>query len=132
MSLAEYFQITVPYVESAAEGETWADVETCRTNQGNEPTGVEGKFNRLPKTDVMCREERSRFVSGFGGNTDAANNGGKGLNDPKTFVQGYARREMKATDDQYSGEHIDLFYGEAVDEKGQVGFCERQNYLDRL
>ena len=44
---------------------------------------------------------------------------------------GYTRAEMKPYDDQYTGEGIDLFYGEACGEDG-VGFMERNNYLDRI
>jgi hypothetical protein len=39
---------------------------------------------------------------------------------------------MNGTDDLYTGEHVDQFYGEAVDEDGKVGFAERNNYLDRM
>jgi hypothetical protein len=39
--------------------------------------------------------------------------------------KGYDRKDMKGTDDLYTGEHADLFYGDAG------GFVERNNYLDR-
>ena len=44
---------------------------------------------------------------------------------PKALKDGFARLDMKGTDDLYTGEHTDLFY----DDVG--GFCERNNYLDR-
>ena len=131
MSLAEKFQITTPYKEEAnGEDGNWTSFDSARKVDDNPKPNIENKFNMLPKTEIfsplnMAGGNSSRsdaFVQGFGGNTDVSGEGGKGINDQKTFAQGYCRREMKATDDQYSGEHIDLFYGEAVDEKGNVGF----------
>ncbi len=51
---------------------------------------------------------------------------------PEAFDKGFTRRDMRGADDQYTGEHVDHFYGETVDEDGKVGFAERNNYLDRL
>jgi hypothetical protein len=128
MGLAEKLQITVPYSEKEDDGNQWADANTARVNTGNTPPEDGEKFNRLPSTSVGVNEEVSEFAHGFGGDTDVS---GDGL-DPASLKAGYKRRDMKGTDDQYSGEHVDLFYGEAVDEKGNVGFAERNNYLDRL
>ena len=127
MSLAEKFQITVPYSETAGEtdGEEWASAESARTNEGNRPPGEGEKFNCLPETDIDDR--RSEFAHGFGGDTDVTADV-----EPASLEKGYRRRQLNATDDQYGGEHIDLFYGEAVDEKGEAGFVERNNYLDRI
>ena len=44
---------------------------------------------------------------------------------PESLERGFKKREMKGTDDQYTGEHMDHFYGDAG------GFVERNNYLDR-
>lgn len=126
MSLAEKFQITVPYSEKQDDdGTEWADVKTAHTNTGNTLPGDGEKFNCMPELNI--NDGRAQFVKGFGGDTDVT-----GDVEPDSLIKGYKRREMKATDDQYNGEHIDLFYGEAVDEKGQVGFAERNNYLDRI
>lgn len=127
MSLAEKFQITVPFSEKADDdGTEWASDKSARINTGNTPPGAGEKFNRMPVGyDATCAKDY--FVKGFGGNTDVT-----GDVDSSSVEKGYKRREMNATDDQYNGEHIDLFYGEAVDEKGNVGFAERNNYLDRI
>ena len=141
MSLAEKFQITVPYSEKKDDdGTEWKDVKSVRCVDDNPQPGIETKFNIIPKTEIFEQyhdngqncSRMDNFAQGFGGNTDASSMDGSGINQPKNLEQGYTRREMKATDDQYGGEHIDLFYGEAVDEKGNVGFVERNNYLDRL
>lgn len=126
MSLAEKFQITVPYSEGQDDdGTEWADVKSVRTNTGNYPPGEGEKFNCMPEIDLV--DPRAKFVNGFGGDTDVTADV-----EPSSLEKGYKRRELKATDDQYGGEHIDLFYGEVVDEKGEVGFAERNNYLDRI
>lgn len=44
---------------------------------------------------------------------------------------GYKSLALDPCDDAYTGEGVDQFYGEAVDDKGTVGFVERNNYLDR-
>lgn len=44
---------------------------------------------------------------------------------------GFTRRQMRATDDEYSNAHVDAFYDE-VKVDGEVGFTERNNVLDRL
>lgn len=44
---------------------------------------------------------------------------------------GFTRYNVKPTDDSYTGEHTDTFYGEAVSD-GETGFAERGNLLDRI
>jgi len=44
---------------------------------------------------------------------------------------GFDRKRMRPTDDEYSNEHVDAFYGEATVD-GETGFLERNNNLDRL
>ena len=129
MSLAEKFQITVPYKET--DGEPWADVKSAQVHAEMQGDPADNqKFNIMPALDIDVHETRHKFVQGFGGDTDVS-----GVttfeNKQKLFTEGYKRREMKSTDDQYDGEHIDLFYSEVIDEKGQHSFCERNNYLDR-
>jgi hypothetical protein len=54
------------------------------------------------------------------GSTDVSN-----MSKIEALRKGFTKAEMKGTDDQYTGEHCDLFYGDAG------GFVERNNYLDR-
>ena len=44
----------------------------------------------------------------------------------ESLGKGFQKVDMKGCDDQYTGEHIDHFYGDAG------GFAERNNYLDRM
>ena len=123
MSLAEKFQITVP--PKKEDNDKWKTFESVRkAKEYCLDPGDDTGFNLLPKTQIHGKCE---FDSATGGEHDPS-----GVKNPKAYQTGFIRREMKATDDQYNGEHVDLFYGEAKDELGNVGFVERNNYLDRL
>jgi hypothetical protein len=123
MSLAEKFQITVPV--KVEGGEDFVSFDSARVNNYI-PEGGRAKLNGMPETD-LCDCASDGFVQGFGGNTDVSGGVNAGA-----MQRGFSRYDMKGTDDQYGGEHIDLFYGEVEDEKGNVGFAERNNYLDRI
>ena len=125
MSLAEKFQITLP--PKSEKGHEWASVKSAHSHKSsiqNDPANGQ-KFNRMPRG--MDTNVEDTFVQGFGGNTDVTDN----VN-AASLGKGYFRAKMTGVDDQYSGEHIDLFYGEVCDELGNCGFVERNNYLDRL
>jgi hypothetical protein len=49
---------------------------------------------------------------------------------PQSMKHGYKRLDMKPTDDTWTNEHVDAFYGEGKSD-GLVGFLERNNMLDR-
>lgn len=141
MSLQEKFQITVPpkvSKEDRLEGE-WKDVHTARFSGGegflhvNNTTSdatVRGKYNYTPPGMDISNQRRSRqnnMLLVVAGESDVSED-----TNPQAFAKGFTRRAMDGTDDQYTGEHCDLFYGEAKDEDGHVGFVERNNYLDRM
>lgn len=129
MSLAEKFQITVPFKERPEKLEEWATFTSQRDTHGVKVADEATKFNFLPPG--MCIEDQNKvedFKHGFGGDTDVS---GRMVNEKALSGKGYTRLEMKSTDDQYGGEHVDLFYSQAKDEKGNESFCERNNYLDR-
>lgn len=48
----------------------------------------------------------------------------------RSMAKGYTRIPMRGTDDLYTNEHVEEFYGEATVD-GKTGFLERNNYLDR-
>ena len=122
----EKFQITIPYSKTAGEtdGKNWASFESQRNTSGNVQPGNASNFNRMPT--LNADDGRAQFVKGFGGDTDVS-----GDVEPSSMLKGYKRLDMSPTSDIYDGEHVDLFYGEAVDENGKPGFLERNNYLDR-
>ena len=121
MSLQEKFQITAPYKGEEADNQ-FVDFKSQRVIYRGELESL----NRGGYSMEDATSPREKFVHGFGGDTDVSN----GCDAP-SLGRGYHRLELDGADDQYTGEHVDLFYGEAVDEKGRAGFIERNNYLDR-
>jgi hypothetical protein len=137
MSLQEKFQITVPPTEEPTEHQ-WASFESARktgeagfihSNNVNASADVTTKTNYMPPGMEIHNQKRVRIdpmVLSMAGATDVSKD-----TNPEAFAEGFTRKDMAGTDDQYTGEHMDHFYGEVVDENGKVGFVERNNYLDR-
>lgn len=140
-SLQEKFQITVPETPSAKEeGEhKWADFSSARTTgeagfHHSNPSSAQGssmqKMNYMPPGMEIANQRRKRIDHmplTIAGASDVSEDV-----KPESFEEGYLCYDLAGTDDQYSGEHMDLFYGEAKDpETGRTGFVERNNYLDR-
>lgn len=134
MSLKEKFQITLP--GKVEDGEGWADFSSARDTKGEEAYNnshaadkTDGKFNELPPgmdNSNQYADIREMPFALADGQSDVTKPD-KGL-----LRKGYSRAKLTGTDDQYTGEHIDLFYGIAYgDTKDEVGFIERNNYLDR-
>ena len=149
MSLQEKFQITVPPNANANEDvgenqwQTFPFVKSSARSTGEagfqHSNNVRGdaecytKTNYLPpgmEIDNQARKRIENMPLSMAGATDVCN-----CVTDSAFEHGFVRHEMKGTDDQYSGEHMDHFYGVAVgqDDTGQTydGFIERNNYLDR-
>lgn len=127
-SLQEKFQITVP--SKKEEGEGWASFESQRdvgaTKEWCSSSAADVDYtvlNRMPpgmEIADQCNTEQLNMPMSLAGATDVSNHV-----TPKSVSAGFSRLEMKGTDDQYTGEHVDHFYGDAG------GFVERNNYLDR-
>ena len=124
--LQEKFQITVP--GKSEDGESWASFESTRQVSGGfKPKGagdIDGsRFNKMPpgmELNNQCEAEINRMPFSMAGESDVSKD-----SNPTAFDNGFTKRGMKGTDDQYTGEHVDHFYGDAG------GFVERNNYLDR-
>jgi hypothetical protein len=135
--LQEKFQILAPAAKE--NGHEWTSARAAR-NTGDagflhetnrEAMGPIGpKFNQLPPGMELDNQLRSRIHQmpmSVAGQTDVSHD-----TNAEAFDCGYTRRAMLGADDVYTGEHIDHFYGDAVDEDGKTGFVERNNMLDRL
>ena len=109
--LQEKFQITVPGKEEAGEG--WV-----KPNHISKPM-PQGKFNVIP--DVNAEGTKGMPLS-LAGETDVS----CCQVNAEALGKGFEKIDMKGCDDQYTGEHVDHFYGDAG------GFAERNNYLDRM
>ena len=138
MSLQEKFQITTPPPNDESKDHEWATQASARDTRGvqglhynNQTTthNVAIKTNYMPPGMHVNNQDRARINPMplvMSGQSDVSAD-----TNPESFERGFTRRDMKGADDQYTGEHMDHFYGEAVDELGNVGFVERNNYLDR-
>ena len=134
MSLKEKFQITLPGKETG--NEPWADLSSAQTKKGEEAYNnqtafdhPDGKFNETPPGMDITNQFRETPDMPFylaDGRSDVTKPDGN------TLKKGYTRAKLTGSDDQYTGEHIDLFYGIAYgDTEQEQGFIERNNYLDR-
>jgi hypothetical protein len=140
MSLQEKFQVTIPYSSGKDESsECWVPFNSARKP---------GTYGTPPKNNKVIDQEvvvKTNFLPpGMEGNNQGgmvhnemplslagASDVSADTNTP-ALGKGFTRRNMGGADDQYTGEHVDHFYGEVEDEAGNVGFAERNNYLDRI
>lgn len=129
-NLQEKLQITVPAKDEAGEG--WASADSARDSQSDVPSFLArtsasvdmNRFNKMPpgmEIDNQCSAEINNMPLIMSGQSDVS----KDTNDA-SLKDGFKVRDMNGTDDQYTGEHVDLFYGDSG------GFMERNNYLDRM
>lgn len=125
MSLQEKFQITIPAKEQqpkrSEKWEDWCNVKTSEANRdkhGVAPVKTWDRLNIIPGVNIDDQVTTNMPLS-MAGKTDVSDHVSG------NFEKGYSKLEMKGTDDQYTGEHTDLFYGDAG------GFVERNNYMDR-
>ena len=118
MSLQEKFQISVPAKEEVEQ--PWVTAESQRPHMNREPAGLYTSLNKMPSTQIDDCVTHDMPLS-LAGATDVTDH----ISEKALNKRGFVRAEMKGTDDQYTGEHTDLFYGDAG------GFVERNNYMDR-
>lgn len=137
--LQEKFQIAPKTPDE--NGESWADFESVRktyptpgseyydaTTRPGVPESAsfsDPRFNQVPQGMSVDPTADTSMPLSLAGESDVSNKVNPGM-----IKKGYHRGNMRPTDDQYNGEHIDLFYGEATVD-GETGFVERNNYLDR-
>ena len=118
MSLQEKFQTILPPQPNEDDGNEWQTFESQRK------ATAPARFNEMPNNmDVANQNPMLRQIAGC---TDFSYD-----TTPESLEKGYRRHPMKGTDDLYTGEHVDHFYGEVQDEEGKKGFVERNNYCDR-
>jgi hypothetical protein len=131
--LQEKFQTILPPQPFEDDGTEWVDRESARRtyepgqrhqNNANAEEVADGKFNEMPVN--MDNKNQNPLLRQIAGCTDFSYD-----TTPESFTEGYRRHPMKGSDDQEFMEHMDHFYGTAVDEQGKEGFVERNNYLDR-
>lgn len=121
--LQEKFQIITPTKEEGRE--PWATFESARDLDGQRVTSNTQVIRDMPPgMDISNQDstEQSGMAFSLAGRTDVSSES----TSAEALECGYAKIGMKGSDDQYTGEHVDLFYGDSG------GFVERNNMLDRI
>lgn len=134
--LQEKFQVMAPQPKTDGENGKWVS-QTCaraaqvfRNNDWQEQRSDDvdtRQFVEMPHGMEIDQGMVTSLINGMplsmAGETDVTN-----LTTPRALHpdKGFTKHEMKGTDDCYTGEHVDHFYGDSG------GFVERNNYLDRM
>jgi hypothetical protein len=125
----EKFQVRMPTDKgNADQGNGWVSDTSARVKKGL-PTDKALGLNSLPPgSDIGDQElsDQRHHDYSMAGETDISRD-----TNPESLMKGFTRKKMLTTDDEYTNEHTDIFYGE-VNVEGDVGFVERGNMLDRL
>ena len=142
--LQEKFQVDYPQQGNDDEHSGWISDKAARAKKEMPNAMREGasggdydsrymgnavNYNSLPPGMDLEDQEMSdqrQFATTMGGESDQS----KDWN-AEAVKKGYSRKQMRATDDEYSKAHVDAFYDE-IKVDGDVGFAERNNMLDRL
>lgn len=130
--LQEKFQTEFPVPKN--ENSEWATDKSARRSTPApafraDPEGMSGELNCLPPgTDIGDQYliDNPRISRVMSGTTDVTS-----VWSAEASREGFKRYDVKPTDDSYTAEHVDTFYGEAVSD-GETGFAERGNLLDRI
>jgi hypothetical protein len=116
------------YNSKLNEWQSFDSQRIVRQKKENDALGSYGNaFNYLPAGLAIDDNATYFGPTVLEGTTDVTD-----LTTMKSLKTGYVDSEMLPTDDLYSGEHVDAFYSEVYSDEGEVGFCERNNYCDRL
>lgn len=123
----EKFQVRVPQNKSDEES-GWVGDKSSRTKKGLAPASNTKPYNDLPPGMVIGSQDLSdqhSMTYAMAGTTDVSHD-----TNAESLRRGFKRKKMLTTDDEYTNEHTDIFYGE-VTVDGDTGFVERANLLDR-
>lgn len=142
--MQEKFQVDYPQSKSDDEHSGWLTDKEARAKKmlpNAMHEGAEGgeydsryqgnavQFNSLPPgMDIEDQEmtDQRKFKMVMGGESDQS----KDWN-TEALRAGFTRKNMRATDDEYSNAHVDAFYDE-IKVGDDIGFAERNNVLDRI
>ena len=140
----EKFQVDYPQNHNDDAQNGWASDRSARVKKGT--PGREGMrggdwasktmdnavfYNSLPPgsdiTDAELSDARVMPMAGSLGTGSQVTNDVTAM----SLREGYDRKRLLGTDDQYTREHNDAFYDD-ITVDGETGFIERNNMLDRM
>lgn len=122
----EKFEVRLPENRNE-EDRGWVSVKTALRKKGL-AAGETVFYNQLPPGENIENQDvtdQPPTPFSMGGETDLSHDW-----NPTAIRQGWSPRKMLPTDDMWTNEHCDAFYGE-MEVDGVVGFLERNNMLDR-
>lgn len=135
--LQEKFEVHEALVPEGKEGD-WTSEKSARRNNGLQTRDNSSRFEPYkgdlyqslpPGTQIESQEVFEDFPMPWGGSLAS----GSQVTDDvtkKSLREGFDRKPLLPTDDQYTREHNDAFY-DSVTVDGVEGFVERNNVLDR-
>lgn len=118
--IQEKFQVQF---EPPSTDNQWASAASARRASGAKNLNAMPPGQNIDDQQLANTRTPTRTMSG---ETDVTKDWS-----PAYLKKGFRRFDVKPTDDSYTGEHTDTFYGEAVSD-GETGFAERGNLLDRI
>jgi hypothetical protein len=142
--LQEKFQVDNPQQRNDDAQSGWVNDKSARAKKNPPNSMREGRpggdydsrymgnavqYASLPPgMDIEDQEmtDQRRFTICMGGESDVSADW-----NAEAVKNGFKRKPMRATDDEYSNAHVDAFYDE-IKVDGDVGFTERNNVLDRM
>jgi hypothetical protein len=136
--LQEKYQVDYPQQRNDDARSGWVSDQSARVKKGTpgveHHAGMDPSQNRLgrlslpPGMDGEDQEftDQHDFETVMGGQSDVSRDW-----NAEAVAKGYTRKQMRATDDEYTKAHQDAFYDE-INVDGDIGFAERNNMLDRL
>src|SRR5574342_966542 len=100
--LQEKFQVILPPQPDEDDGTNWKTFESQRRTDP-----VKENLNEMPPN--MQLQNQNAVTRNLAGSSDFSAD-----TNVEALGNGFTRRAMNSSDDQYTGEHVDHFYGEAV------------------
>jgi hypothetical protein len=135
----EKFQVDYPQQRNDDAHSGWASDKSARTRKalqtrasnGNFESFLGDRYNRLPPGQNIDDQELADIPrEPYGSSLET----GTQVTDDvttKSLREGFDRKKILSSDDEYTREHNDAFY-DTVEVDGVEGYVERNNMLDRM
>jgi hypothetical protein len=124
--MQEKFQVNEPLRPKREH--RWASDKSARTERG--PDTLSTMFNKLPPgMNIEDQDEADIKPQGMACDLGVASDRTVDVT-AKSLREGYDRKRLRPTDDEWTRQHNDAFY-DTVRVDGIEGYLERNNMLDR-
>jgi len=125
--MQEKFQVNEPMPDAADH--RWRSDSSVRKKKGT-PSGLDAMFNYLPPgMDITDQKDADIKPQGMARDLGVMSDRTVDVT-VKSLREGFDRKRLRPTDDEYTRQHNDAFYDSVVVD-GIEGYLERNNMLDR-